>query len=205
MSRGSMRRGGATLVSVALATSAVLVASVAPAAAQPCTHIISVDGPFASTVQAGDVVCGGPGVDQVPAMTGGAFYGKGGHDEVTGTMSGGLFVGGGGKDGVATMEGTAEFKGGRGYDGVVTMSGGIFRGGNGGDAVSSLYSGDFRAGRGNDVVGFQHGGRFFGNKNVDTVGWIHDGLFNGGTGVDTATLACAVATLKNVENSTLLC
>ncbi len=119
------------LCSAALVGTAVAVMAAPATAAPKCTYTFDPAGGTydGDTVKAGDDLCGGPGDDYVPHM------------------SGGIFIGGPGDDMVSIKEG-GRFYGNLGDERIKAHRGGRFIGGFGADLVGSLEGGAFEGGPG---------------------------------------------------------
>jgi hypothetical protein len=157
---------GAMLTATVLLASLGVGTATLPAAAAGCTFTFPrTGGVYDEPVVDGDVLCGGPGVDRVVRMEGGAFFGRGGRDRIR-RMLGGTFIGG------------------RGGDQVFALRGGTFIGGQGSDRAWWLHLGTFVGGRGPDGVASMVGGSFQGGLDDDLVVGLRGGVFDGGDGDD---------------------
>ena len=182
----AMRRVAAFFVAVAtLAAPAAIVP--APVAAVACTYTFPDEGgvyPYGDVVD-GDVLCGGPGNDEVYwYMYGGTFRGSGGNDEIF-IMEGGTFDGGPGNDHVFQMHG-GTFYGGPGSDSAgEDMTGGVFYGGPGHDGTSDFFAGTIYGGPDSDFVSWM-GSRatLDGGPGDDQVEWLAGGTFDADPGDD---------------------
>lgn len=189
-------RPTAARAALALLASLTVAMGTAPVSAAPgCTYKMSgqvdydasgatVNHYAATSVLAGEVVCGGPGHDTVFGVdAGGIFLGRGGDDVVQ--FNSGAFFGGPGHDRVDyQLSSGARFRGGAGRDHIDQMNAGTFSGQRGNDSVTTSF-GTVRGGRGADTVNSLQDGRFIGGAWTDRVRYLIGGTFRAGNGRDT--------------------